>query len=63
MGKQISRSEMCKPVTIKFKTEKDLPEKECRAVKSLLKTNPYLKHVPSKPVDQMTQRELILSKI
>jgi len=54
---------MCKPVTIKFKTEKDLPEKECRAVKSLLKTNPYLKHVPSKPVDQMTQRELILSKI
>jgi len=63
MGKQISRSERCKPVTIKFKTEKDLPKKECKAMKSLLKTNPHLKHVPSKSVNQMTPREWILSKI
>lgn len=62
MGSQSSK--MCKEeIEIKHKTEHDLPRKERKAMKKLLKTNPHLKEVKAKTVNQMSPREWMQTKI
>ena len=43
------------PLVIKFKTEKDLPRKERKAMNKLFKIEPHLKQVSNKDLADMTQ--------
>ncbi|CAK6980296.1 Hypothetical predicted protein, partial [Scomber scombrus] len=63
MGKTFSKTSQCKSIHIKNRSEHDLPKKERKAMKKLLKTNPHLKHVPIKTPEQMTPREWMQTKL
>ena len=63
MGSQASKLSQNKNIDIKNKSEKDLPKRERKAMKKLLKTNPHLKEIPIKAASQMTPREWIQSKL
>ena len=51
------------PLVITFKTEKDLPRKERKAINKSLKIEPHLKQVSNKSLTDMTLREWMLTKV
>ncbi|CAK6954952.1 uncharacterized protein LOC124484256 [Scomber scombrus] len=63
MGKTLSKTSQCKSIHIKNRSEHDLPKKERKAMKKLLKTNPHLKNVPFKTAELMTPREWMQTKL